>query len=39
LVESWPAAIVIVLVRTNRIGFLVDAAIYGFAIGTGFAAS
>jgi len=26
-----------VLVRTNRIGFLVDAAIYGFAIGTGFA--
>jgi RsiW-degrading membrane proteinase PrsW (M82 family) len=37
LEELAKAAVVIVLVRTNRIGFLVDAAIYGFAIGTGFA--
>ena len=38
LVEEAAKAIVIVaLVRMNRVGFLVDAAIYGFAIGTGFA--
>jgi RsiW-degrading membrane proteinase PrsW (M82 family) len=38
IVEETAKAIVIVaLVRSNRIGFLVDAAIYGFAIGTGFA--
>jgi RsiW-degrading membrane proteinase PrsW (M82 family) len=38
VVEETAKALVIVwLVRTNRIGFLVDAAIYGFAIGTGFA--
>jgi protease PrsW len=35
--ETAKALVVIWLVRTNRIGFLVDAAIYGFAIGTGFA--
>ena len=35
--ESAKALIIFWLVRTNRIGFLVDAAIYGFAIGTGFA--
>jgi RsiW-degrading membrane proteinase PrsW (M82 family) len=38
LIEETAKALVIVwLVRANRIGFLVDAAIYGFAIGTGFA--
>jgi RsiW-degrading membrane proteinase PrsW (M82 family) len=38
VVEEFAKALLIVgLVRTNRIGFLVDAAIYGFAIGTGFA--
>jgi RsiW-degrading membrane proteinase PrsW (M82 family) len=38
LVEETAKALAIVwLVRANRIGFLVDAAIYGFAIGTGFA--
>ncbi|MCZ6911360.1 MAG: PrsW family glutamic-type intramembrane protease, partial [Proteobacteria bacterium] len=31
------ASVIIVLLRTNRIGFLVDAAIFGFAVGTGFA--
>ena len=35
--ESLKAAIVIVLIRTHRIGFPVDAAICGFAVGTGFA--
>lgn len=35
--ETAKALIIVWLVRTNRIGFLVDAAIYGFAIGTGFA--
>ncbi|HSV20082.1 MAG TPA: PrsW family glutamic-type intramembrane protease [Casimicrobiaceae bacterium] len=34
--ELLKAVIVVVLVRTHRIGFLVDAAILGFAIGTGF---
>jgi RsiW-degrading membrane proteinase PrsW (M82 family) len=38
IVEETAKALAIVwLVRANRIGFLVDAAIYGFAIGTGFA--
>jgi RsiW-degrading membrane proteinase PrsW (M82 family) len=38
VVEELAKALLIVgLVRANRIGFLVDAAIYGFAIGTGFA--
>jgi RsiW-degrading membrane proteinase PrsW (M82 family) len=35
--EALKAAILIVLVRQNRIGFLVDAAIFGFAVGAGFA--
>ena len=35
--EAAKAVVIVWLVRTNRIGFLVDAAIYGFAIGTGFA--
>jgi RsiW-degrading membrane proteinase PrsW (M82 family) len=37
LEETAKAAAIVLLVRGNRIGFLVDAAIYGFAIGTGFA--
>ena len=35
--ETAKALLIIGFTRTNRIGFLVDAAIYGFAIGTGFA--
>ncbi|MEP7084785.1 MAG: PrsW family glutamic-type intramembrane protease, partial [Betaproteobacteria bacterium] len=35
--EFWKGLIVLVLIRTHRIGFLVDAAIFGFAAGTGFA--
>jgi RsiW-degrading membrane proteinase PrsW (M82 family) len=35
--EFLKAAIVVLLVRTHRVGFLVDAAIVGFATGTGFA--
>lgn len=35
--EVLKALIVIALIRTNRIGFLVDAAICGFAVGAGFA--
>src|SRR4029079_970991 len=35
--ESVNAVTVLALVRMHRIGFLVDAAIYGFAVGTGFA--
>jgi len=35
--ESIKAAMVVWLIRSGRIGFLVDAAIHGFAIGTGFA--
>jgi RsiW-degrading membrane proteinase PrsW (M82 family) len=34
--ELLKAIVVVVLLRTHRIGFLVDAAIFGFAIGTGF---
>ncbi len=38
LVEEFLKALVIVaLIRAHRIGFLVDAAIFGFAVGTGFA--
>ena len=38
LVEEFVKAIVLVaLIRTHRVGFLVDAAICGFAVGTGFA--
>lgn len=34
--ELLKAIVIVVLMRTRRIGFLVDAAIFGFAIGTGF---
>lgn len=34
--EGLKACIIIFLFRTNRIGFLVDAAILGFAVGAGF---
>ena len=35
--EALKAVIIVVLMRRNRIGFLVDAAIFGFAVGAGFA--
>lgn len=35
--EIIKAALAVWLIRTHRVGFLVDAAIHGFAIGTGFA--
>lgn len=35
--ESIKAAFVVFLLQRNRVGFVVDAAIHGFAIGTGFA--
>ena len=35
--EVAKAVVIVALVRMNRIGFLVDAAICGFAVGTGFA--
>ncbi len=35
--EMLKALIIIVMIRNNRIGFLVDAAIFGFAVGAGFA--
>jgi RsiW-degrading membrane proteinase PrsW (M82 family) len=35
--EALKATVVVALVRAHRIGFLVDAAILGFAVGTGFA--
>jgi RsiW-degrading membrane proteinase PrsW (M82 family) len=35
--EVLKASIILVLLRMNRIGFLVDAAIFGFAVGAGFA--
>jgi RsiW-degrading membrane proteinase PrsW (M82 family) len=35
--EALKASVLLMLVRQNRIGFLVDAAIFGFAVGTGFA--
>ena len=34
--EALKASIVILLFRTNRIGFLVDAGIIGFTVGAGF---
>src|SRR5471030_1005286 len=38
LVEEFLKGVIIVaLIRTHRIGFLIDAAIFGFAVGTGFA--
>lgn len=35
--EVLKAAVIVVLFRTSRIGFLVDSAIMGFAVGAGFA--
>ena len=35
--EIAKGLVIVVLLRTHRIGFLVDAAILGFAVGTGFA--
>ena len=35
--EALKATVVWLLMRNNRIGFLVDAAIFGFAVGAGFA--
>ena len=35
--ELLKGLVIVALIRTNRIGFLVDAAILGFAVGTGFA--
>lgn len=35
--EALKAFVIVALMRRNRIGFLVDAAIFGFAIGAGFA--
>ena len=35
--EVGKGLVVVVLIRTNRVGFLVDAAILGFAVGAGFA--
>jgi RsiW-degrading membrane proteinase PrsW (M82 family) len=35
--EALKAAFVVYLLQRNRVGFVVDAAIHGFAIGTGFA--
>jgi RsiW-degrading membrane proteinase PrsW (M82 family) len=35
--ETGKALVIVALLRTHRIGFLVDAAILGFAVGTGFA--
>ena len=35
--EMMKGAVIVLLIRTHRIGFLVDAAIFGFAVGTGFA--
>jgi len=35
--EALKGLIVVILIRHNRIGFLVDAAIFGFAVGAGFA--
>ncbi len=35
--ESLKASVIIILIRTHRIGFLVDATVLGFAVGAGFA--
>ena len=35
--EALKAIVIVAMIRANRIGFLVDAAIFGFAVGTGFA--
>ena len=36
--EILKGLVIVALIRADRIGFLVDAAIFGFAVGTGFAA-
>lgn len=36
--ELLKALVIVALVRAHRVGFLVDAAIFGFAVGAGFAA-
>ena len=35
--EALKALLIVILIRRNRVGFLVDAAIFGFAVGAGFA--
>ena len=35
--EALKALVIVILIRHNRVGFLVDAAILGFAVGAGFA--
>jgi RsiW-degrading membrane proteinase PrsW (M82 family) len=35
--EALKALVLVALIRANRIAFLVDAAIFGFAVGAGFA--
>src|SRR5690348_2085130 len=35
--ESIKSVVVLVLIRTRRIGFLVDASVLGYAVGAGFA--
>jgi RsiW-degrading membrane proteinase PrsW (M82 family) len=35
--EALKALVIVILIRLNRVGFLVDAAILGFAVGAGFA--
>lgn len=35
--ETFKGAVILMLLRSNRIGFLVDAAIFGVAVGAGFA--
>lgn len=35
--EALKALVIVALIRASRIGFLVDGAIYGFAVGSGFA--
>jgi len=37
LEEALKALVIVALIRAHRIGFLVDAAIFGFAVGAGFA--
>jgi RsiW-degrading membrane proteinase PrsW (M82 family) len=37
LEEALKATLIVYLIRTRRVGMIVDAAIYGFAVGTGFA--
>ena len=37
LEEFLKGVVIVALIRTHRIGFLVDAAIFGFAVGAGFA--